>query len=126
MAPPTGNEEADTKLIVTGTAVPPTRRFCSLMLKSTFASCPRIGPDDTAAVETVSVDDSKVTPTAPGVTPPSVRPPIVTVKAIVGIVAPVVVITKCVAVVGPHVAVTATTLLDTKVGVTDAAKKSGG
>lgn len=74
----------------------------------------------------MSADVSKVTPIAPGVTPPSVKPPIVTVKAIVGIVAPAVVITKCVAFVGPHVAVTATPLLDTKLGVTDAAKKSGG
>ncbi len=73
----------------------------------------------------MSVDVSKVTPGAPGVTPPNVIPSIVTVKAVVGMAAPPVVMTKNVSVVELQVAFIAGTLLDptATIGITDSAKK---
>ena len=87
-----------------------------------------MGPDATAEEATVSTDVCALIPTAFTVGKPIANPLIVTVNAVVPIVAPDVVITNDVAVVAPHVAVSPATLLapDATVGVTDGAKKPEG
>ena len=76
----------------------------------------------------MSADVCALIPNAFTVGKPIENPLIVTVNAVVPIVAPDVVITNDVAVVAPHVAVSPATLLapDATVGVTDGAKKPEG
>ena len=88
----------------------------------------RVDPDETKVDDRVSRDVFTLTPTAPAVAAPIASPLIVSVNAVVPIVAPDVVITTDVAFVAPHVAVSPATLLapDATVGVTDGAKKPEG
>ena len=87
-----------------------------------------MGPDATADDASVSTDVCALIPKAFTDGKPNENPLIVTVNAVVPIVAPDVVITNDVAVVAPHVAVSPATLLapDATVGVTDGAKKPEG
>ena len=113
---------------VTLTAVLPATRSQSEMVRETSTGAERMDPDETKVDDRVSLDVFTLTPTAPAVAAPIASPLIVTVNAVVPIVAPDVVITNDVAVVAPHVAVSPATLLapDATVGVTDGAKKPEG
>ena len=128
MVPPEGRGVAGVKARVTGTEALPVMRSDEAMSNDTDVICPIMLPDATAKLAKVSEDVRTLTPVAPAVTAPNVMPLILTVNAVVPIVAPDVVITNDVAVVAPHVAVSPATLLapDATVGVTDGAKKPEG
>ena len=128
MVPPEGRGVVGVKERVTGTEALPAMRSDEAMTNDTNLICPIMIPDATAKLAKGSEDVRTLTPVAPAVTAPNVIPLILTVNAVVPIVAPDVVITNDVAVVAPHVAVSPATLLapDATVGVTDGAKKPEG
>ena len=128
MVPPEGRRVVGVKERVTGTEDLPAMRSDEAMANDTDLICPIMLPDATAKLAKGLEDVRTLTPVAPAVTDPIASPLIVSVNAVMPIVAPDVVITNDVAVVAPHVAVSAATLLapDATVGVTDGAKKPEG
>ena len=128
MVPPEGRGVVGVKERVTGTEALPAMRSDEAMTNDTNVICPIMLPDATAKLAKGLEDVRTLTPVAPAVTAPIASPLIVSVNAVVPIVAPDVVITNDVAVVAPHVAVSPATLLapDATVGVTDGAKKPEG